>query len=237
MPEPQSSGPMADVHGVIFDLDDTLFDHRGAVDHALSLWLPTLGLTADQSTRRLWNELEERHWARLRAGMATFIGQRRARVHEFLTTLTPAAPAPRDHQRLDALFAEFLAAYRLGWSAFPDAAPVVTDLRRRGVAVVVLTNGQHDEQAAKLEAIGLSQLVGSLVSADRISATKPDPRAYRAAVERSGIPSQHLLHVGDRPDLDVEAPRSVGLRGLLVDRANRYPDYPRRIATLSDLIG
>jgi putative hydrolase of the HAD superfamily len=223
---------LAEVQGVIFDLDDTLFDHRGAVEHALTTWLPTLGLVPNRATRRLWHELEERHWARLRAGMATFNGQRRARMHEFLTTVTNAGPAPRDNSHLDALFAEFLAAYRTGWRAFPDARPAVDGLLDSGIGVVVLTNGHHEEQAEKLAAIGLGDLRANLICADRVGATKPDPRAYRAAVDRCAIPAPQLLHVGDRPDLDVSAPRAIGLQAILVDRSEVFPDHPDRVTTL-----
>jgi putative hydrolase of the HAD superfamily len=232
----QPVGPLAGIQGVIFDLDDTLFDHRGAVEVALTAWLPTLGIPADDTARGLWHQLEERHWARLRAGMATFTGQRRARVHEFLTTTTSAASAPRDNARLDALFAEYLAAYRTGWRAFPDARPTVDGLRANGIGVAVLTNGHHDEQAAKLVAIGLGDLAPHLISADRIGVTKPDPRAYRAAVERCGIPAPQLLHVGDRPDLDVSAPRDIGMRAVLVDRVGAFPTHPDRITNLQHLL-
>jgi FMN phosphatase YigB (HAD superfamily) len=42
--------------------------------------------------------------------------------------------------------------------------------------------------------------------------------------------------VGDTLEDDVEGARGVGMRAVLLDRGDRYPDVPDRVATLEDLL-
>ena len=46
---------------VIFDLDDTLLDHSGAVRVALSAWLGADVGVDDPDVARVWFDLERRH--------------------------------------------------------------------------------------------------------------------------------------------------------------------------------
>jgi len=65
---------------------------------------------------------------------------------------------------------------------------------------------------------------------------KPDPRLFQLALERSGSRPEDTLHVGDLYHVDVEGARGAGLRAVLLDTANLYPnaDCPR-IRSLGEL--
>ena len=55
---------------VVFDLDGTLFDHRGAAAAGVRGWLAGMGVEASEELMRSWLEAEERHvsgWQRSRA--------------------------------------------------------------------------------------------------------------------------------------------------------------------------
>lgn len=49
-------------------------------------------------------------------------------------------------------------------------------------------------------------------------AAKPDPAIYLAAAKALNLPPKAILFVGDRQLEDVDGPRSVGMRSVLVDR-------------------
>jgi putative hydrolase of the HAD superfamily len=53
---------------------------------------------------------------------------------------------------------------------------------------------------------------------------KPDPRLFRLALERLGVPAAAALHVGDFYNVDVVGARAAGVRPVLVDEAGLYPD-------------
>ncbi|MGI3785633.1 MAG: hypothetical protein ACRYG2_33210, partial [Janthinobacterium lividum] len=58
----------APVRAVIFDLDDTLLDHQGSVQHALAAWLPSVGAVASSDLVRAWSDLGRRHFESWRGG-------------------------------------------------------------------------------------------------------------------------------------------------------------------------
>jgi putative hydrolase of the HAD superfamily len=221
------------VRGVVFDLDDTLLDHRGSATRALGRWLPRLGASPDAGVVAAWFEAEERHFPRWSAGEITFTEQRRLRLRDVL----PAAGVePGDDEELDRLFAGYLACYQASWTVFDDVAPTVRSLHRAGVAMAVLTNGLGEQQRAKVAATGLAHRLGPVLTPEETGASKPDPAAYLTACARLGLEPGVVLHVGDRHDLDVEAARAAGLRAVHLDRRGAGPtDEPWRISSLTDL--
>ena len=65
---------------------------------------------------------------------------------------------------------------------------------------------------------------------------KPDPRIYRLALERAGIPAESTAFVGDNPEFDVEPPAALGMFPVLIDRRERHPDHDgARITDLREL--
>ncbi|MBA3405077.1 MAG: HAD-IA family hydrolase, partial [Gemmatimonadaceae bacterium] len=64
-----------------------------------------------------------------------------------------------------------------------------------------------------------------IAASARIGFEKPHPRIFQWALEQADVPPESVIHVGDHLDADVEGARSVGIQGVLIDRADRYrPD-------------
>ncbi|MDT9594792.1 HAD family hydrolase [Nocardioides zeae] len=225
-----------DLAAVLFDLDDTLVDHRGASRAGLESWAAGLGLggTSDELAAR-WTALEMRHFSAYQRGETTFAGQRRARVRAFLPHLDL-----RDDTLADAEFAGYLAGYERAWRAFGDAADALRRASAAGLRVAVLTNGDERQQRAKVERTGLARLLDALGAPVLVSSTlraaKPDPRAYALACGRLGVPTGAALMVGDSVANDVVGARSAGLAAVLLDRYDEHPRRgPQRVRTLADL--
>jgi putative hydrolase of the HAD superfamily len=65
---------------------------------------------------------------------------------------------------------------------------------------------------------------------------KPHPSIFEQALALAGAAPQVAVHVGDRLLEDIEAPRAVGIRPILLDRRGRHPEVEvERIASLSEL--
>ena len=138
--------------GVLFDLDDTLFDHRGAADRGLRAWLAGLeldGMLEDHVER--WFVLETYHHERFQRGEISHLDQRRARIRAFLPGWDLA-----DDALADDTFAGYLACYRAAWSAFTDAATALERALAAGLTVGILTNGDQSIQETKVRRTGLA---------------------------------------------------------------------------------
>jgi putative hydrolase of the HAD superfamily len=126
---------------------------------------------------------------------------------------------PAGDDELDAIFAGFLRHYRDNWVAFPDARPALDVARSNGWRIGVLTNGSSTQQNAKLEAIGLAQLVDVVCTSETLGVSKPEPAAYLRTCEALGADPADTMMIGDNVDLDVLAARKVGLTAHHLDRA------------------
>ncbi|TDU90735.1 putative hydrolase of the HAD superfamily [Kribbella voronezhensis] len=202
---------------VLFDLDDTLFDHTTSATKAVHAWVSELDGTPSDELLAQWFEIEHRSFEAWLAGTFTHQGQRRARLREFLPLLGRPVPGTEDEQ--DAAFEGYLAWYRRNWAAFDDARPAMEVARSNGWRIGVLTNGSTPQQNAKLEQIGLADLVDVVCTSQSLGYSKPAVEAYRLTCEALGVEPAETLMIGDNFDLDVLGARAAGLTAEHLDRA------------------
>jgi putative hydrolase of the HAD superfamily len=136
---------------------------------------------------------------------------------------------------LDAVFAragvtasaDFLASYYRAWDphtfTHPDVAPLLRELRRRGIKVGVLSNtmwprAAHEQIFIRDEVL---DLIDGAVYSSEISWVKPHPEAFRAAMRAIGVTDPaDCVFVGDRPYDDVHGAKSAGMRAVLVPNSD-----------------
>jgi putative hydrolase of the HAD superfamily len=102
--------------------------------------------------------------------------------------------------------------------AFPDALPALDGLRRRGLALVCVSNWDMS-LVQVLERCGLGAAFDGVVSSALSGHRKPDPRIFGPALELAGCTPEEALHVGDTREEDAQAAAAAGIRCLLIDRA------------------
>jgi phosphoglycolate phosphatase len=127
--------------------------------------------------------------------------------------------------RLDALFARFIALYRARIAdesrPFPGVAEALDHLAGAGARLAVCTNKPTGLSRALLDALDLSSRFAAIVGPDLAGAAKPDPRHLAYAVEAAG--GGRALMVGDSA-ADVGAARAAGAPVVAVSFG--YTDIP-----------
>ncbi|MEV6285457.1 HAD family hydrolase [Kribbella sp. NPDC051770] len=201
---------------VIFDLDDTLFDHTTSAGTALRRWVADLGIEWSDEFSMRWFEIEQVCYDRFVTGQLTHQGQRRARLHAFLPVL--GRPMPGEDAELDEIFEGYLKHYRGSWAAFPDALPALEVARGNGWRVGVLTNGSTIQQNLKLEKIGLAPYVEVVATTETLGFGKPVPEAYLTTCRLLDVEPADALMIGDNYELDVLGARAAGLNAEHLDR-------------------
>jgi putative hydrolase of the HAD superfamily len=105
VPRMVSTEVLAPVEAVVFDLDDTLFDHTGSTRRGLCAWLFTLDVVPSALLAGEWFAAEERHFEAWRAGVISFDERRRRRLQDVLSLI--GRPVGTD-AALDSVFAGYL---------------------------------------------------------------------------------------------------------------------------------
>lgn len=203
---------------VLLDLDGTLLDHDGAARSALGETMRTVGLSEGSdlsAATSLWRRLERIHFQEYLDGNVTFEEQRVRRVRAFL-----AHHGRSGLDRADVLrwFEVYRRAYEAAWRAYDDVAPFLHGLAllHPRLAVAVVTNGDHAQQLAKLEALGLARL--RLFSSSSSGVRKPDRRIFRGACTAMGVEPGAAWFIGDDVEADARGAEAAGLRGIWLDR-------------------
>lgn len=225
---------MAAFRGVLFDLDDTLVDHRGAADRGVRTWLTGLGLASspaelEEHVER-WFALEARHYERAQRREIGYLEQRRVRIREFLPGWDLAAD-----ELADDVYAGFLGCYQAAWRAFGDAAAAIERALTHGLRVGILTNGDARIQTEKLRRTGLLRRDVPVFASSDLPAAKPDPRSYKAACTALGVDPAATLMVGDSLRHDVLGAQRAGLTGVLLDRTGHRRTDGEAVHTVRDL--
>jgi HAD superfamily hydrolase (TIGR01549 family) len=115
------------------------------------------------------------------------------------------------------------------FTLYEDALPALDQLRRRGLRIGLISNGQRDlEEFAVHHGLEVDAIVGSKAHG-RI---KPDPSIFVAALRALDAAPEETAMVGDSYEDDIEGARALGIRAILLDRDGRRPEEPERIDTL-----
>ncbi len=100
--------------------------------------------------------------------------------------------------------------YLLGLEPQPGARELVSLLRAADIRTVVATSSSDKEVGLLLRAAGVDDLVEAKATASDARRSKPNPDIIEAAVDRSGLPKDSLVLLGDTP-YDVAAGARAGV--------------------------
>ncbi|WP_170321225.1 HAD family hydrolase [Acrocarpospora pleiomorpha] len=106
------------------------------------------------------------------------------------------------------------------WRSYPDVQPCLETLKRRprGPRLAVLTNGDPDQQRAKLARFGLLEYFEAVLTPTELGAAKPDSAAFATACRRMRTDPAQAVNVGDMLEGDANAATLAGLTGIWLDR-------------------
>jgi putative hydrolase of the HAD superfamily len=144
----------------------------------------------------------------------------------YFRRILDAAGRPYPHHLPLALYERQLHPSR--WPLYPDVIPTLTALREAGLCLGVISNWETwcEELIVQLE---LAPLLDFALISGTLGIEKPEPRLFRLALERAGVPAGRAVHVGDDPERDCEGAHAVGITPVLLDRSGWYPTatWPR----------
>lgn len=212
------------VRAVLFDLDDTLFDHQACARAALSAVHAAHGcfscLPFEDFERQHARVLEELH-AEVMLGR---VGIDAARIERFRRLFADAGVTGDD-----ALTRATAAAYRERYlsvrQAVAGAAALLPEIRRRA-RVGIVSNNLLEEQQQKLKHCALGAHVDVLVVSEEVGVSKPDPRIFEVALERLGVTAREAVMLGDSWSADIRGALAAGIRPIWFNRRREPSPEP-----------
>ncbi len=207
------------MRALLLDLDDTLLDYSGGVDAHWEAAVAACAppgldrmklLTALAETRRWFWDDPDRH--------------RRERVN-MLAAWRHIAEYALERTGVEAdglaeaIAHDFAARRRDAMRLFPDTVESLERLRRRGIPLALVTNGDASQQRDKIERHDLGRFFDVVLIEGEFGVGKPEEIVYRHALRALGAPPEEAWMAGDHLEFDVDAPQRLGLHGVWIDRA------------------
>lgn len=199
---------------VLFDLDDTLYDHRHSSRTALAMLQKKLpaalgSVSLDELERVNLLILNEIHIEVL-SGTIDVETARRKRFSQLLLqydfTLT--------EEQLAEVSSVYREAYQQSWRAAIGAVELLTALREKGLKIGIISNNLVEEQMEKLRVCNLLDHIDSITISEEAGIAKPDPQIFRIALERLGCSAKEVVMIGDSWENDIAPARALGIRTI-----------------------
>jgi HAD superfamily hydrolase (TIGR01549 family) len=202
------------LRAVLFDLDDTLYDHRHSSRAALALlqqeYPAVLGaVSLDELERANLNILNTIHIEVLNRSVDVETA-RRKRFFRLFSQYEMELPA-EEQARVSTLYRE---AYRQSWRAADGAVELLTVLRGHGLKTGIISNNLVEEQMEKLRVCNLEHLIDSLTISEEAGVAKPDPRIFQIALDRLGCLPNQVVMIGDAWENDIVPARAMGIHAI-----------------------
>jgi putative hydrolase of the HAD superfamily len=200
------------VKAVLFDLDDTLFDHRGCAREALA----AVQGCHDRFRSMPFDALERAHARFLEELHADVMLGRvpleTARIERFRRLLA-AMDVPSGEGLAARIATTYRDTYRTARRAV-SGAPALLAAIRSHARIAIVSNNLLEEQQEKLRTCGLDEFVDALVVSEEAGTSKPDPAIFRLALDRLHALSGDAVMVGDSWAADVVGARAAGIRAI-----------------------
>ncbi len=240
--EPGSKGDLPGA--LLLDLDDTILAFDAVADDCwrtlCDRYAPEMpGVTTDslfaaiaRSRRWFWSDAQ-RH----RAGRQDLVSARRQVVARAFDELglglesVAVRLADANYQQRDELV-----------TPFTGAVEALAELRRRGIELALITNGDARYQRAKIERFDLARHFACIVIEGEFGVGKPAAAVFLHALQALGRGPQDAWMVGDSLEFDIVPALTLGMRAVWIDRTRKGPplEFPwrpsRSIATLTELV-
>ncbi len=185
------------IKGVIFDLDDTLYDEKDYVRSGYKAVESYLGESG--AADAMWKAFEEGKPAIDAYLAAVGRGSEKTACLEVYREHTPEIKLRE------------------------GAAELLTALKSKGVKIGIITDGRVSGQEKKLAALGLYDMADDIIITDSLGGVqfrKPNDISFRIMQNRWRIPFEQLIYIGDNPAKDFQAPNQLGMAHICFDNPN-----------------
>jgi putative hydrolase of the HAD superfamily len=208
---------------LLIDLDDTIVGYSAVAPQAwreacAPHW-EALGFESIQALMAAIDKSSDWYWSdpeRFRVGRLDLDEARRVVVRGALED-----SGRNDDARVAAIADAFTALREDRIEPFPEALEALGLLRKTGIVLGLLTNGQSCKQRHKIDRFGLAPYFDGIFVEEEVGVGKPERGAYENALSALGAKPDSTWMAGDSLEFDVEAAQSAGLRAAWNDWEGR----------------
>jgi len=200
---------------IFFDIDNTLLDHDYAMVQGAAVFQQEFAEAfpiSKQAFTQLWVSLADQAYRHYLKGDLSL---QEARIWR-MQTLFKSVDADLPPTAALSLAQRAIDTYTSHWRLYPDVRPCLE--RLADLPLGIISNGQAEQQRAKLAAFELSDFFTIVCISSETGAAKPAPALFAHACKVSGFPAKACVYVGDELETDARAAARAGMHGIWLNR-------------------
>jgi 2-haloacid dehalogenase len=106
----------------------------------------------------------------------------------------------------------------LSLGAFPDVKPGLEALKKQGIKLAILSNGEPKMLEAAAKSAGIRDLLDEVISVEEVKIFKVSPRVYNLGPERMKVTNPELGFISAN-SWDINGAASAGLNTFWIQRS------------------
>jgi haloacid dehalogenase superfamily, subfamily IA, variant 3 with third motif having DD or ED/haloacid dehalogenase superfamily, subfamily IA, variant 1 with third motif having Dx(3-4)D or Dx(3-4)E len=189
-----------ELKGIVFDMDQTLYDREASDLVAMERYFnderPRFkpGITLDYAQKAM--QRADR--------LGGHFGWQR--IVEYLKEAGVFSIVPDPAE----ICAHFQVSYGSISVPYKDTIPSLLKLREMGLRVGLITNGKETNQWPKIRHLNIEKCFDAILIGSDPATCKPNAAIFNQMAELLSLKPENLMYVGDHPVNDVEASRNAG---------------------------
>jgi len=93
-------------------------------------------------------------------------------------------------------------------------------LKDSGVKIVIVSNLTTEIQFKKLVKLGIDKYIDFVITSEEAGQDKPGEPIFSLALEKTGLPKEEVVLIGDEVDADIQGAKRLGMRHILVNNGD-----------------
>lgn len=202
---------------LIFDLDETIYDHQYASLCGLNAIAKTFPLWQSYSLRAIENMyFEDLHQTHLKVidGSISEESSHLARFQK-IASYFKLSFQPSEYLQMIEIYNTVS---KNSKRAIPNAPETILSLKNHGFKIALITNGRTENQKRKIQLCNISTSLDIVLISEEVGIRKPDKEIFELALELSKTHFSEAVMIGDSWDSDIEGALAANIEAVWVNR-------------------
>lgn len=202
------------IKGIIFDIDDTLYDQQKAFNQALDVCLPTYVNKVDYVN--LFRTMRDYGDESFSLGYE-LSNLRKMQIYRIKRALGDYRIDVSDDLAIK--FQLTFEGYQEEIELFTEMPSIFEKIRAKGLAIGLITNGTARRQSQKIEKLGLKEWMpgNHMLISEEVGIAKPQSGIFELMAHDLSIANSELLYVGDNYTNDIIGGKLAGWQTIWVN--------------------
>jgi len=208
------------IKAIIFDCWDTLFGHQSKKPHPFAIFAERIGKSLQDYG---YLKLFERH----------FMLEKHNNLEVPIKKLLEELSIESTEKLIDEL-KEILEDALNSQKAFPETLKVLIELKKK-YKLGLISNTIYQSFEGLEQKFKINEIFDVILKSYDTKLLKPDSKIFEIMIEKLKVNKNEALMIGDSLKDDIQSAEKFGIKGILIDRKDKYPDYQNRIKSLEEL--